>query len=198
MANPLQGRSQRALHLLASSYSPSFCLHLTNSYSFLRIWLHLNPGNLPYCLHSMGHRFSSWTASHQASPSDMGEMQDFTHSECSWGQTSGPPISSLSSCQWERTWECRLRKMRSLSYNRAVAQLVPWGTTTNRGIKGMRDDILKVVKPRGHPGRTNSGDIGSPNRDICDIYVRSLCRYTVALEPVAQQVTSVGSLGPTL
>lgn len=52
----------------------------------------------------------------------------------------------------------------------------------------MRDDILKVVKPRGHSGRTNSGDIGSPNRDICDIYVRSLCRYTVALEPVAQQV----------
>lgn len=51
----------------------------------------------------------------------------------------------------------------------------------------MRDDVLKVVKPRGHSGRTNSGDIGSPNRDIYDIYVRSLCGYTVALEPVAQQ-----------
>lgn len=56
------------------------------------------------------------------------------------------------------------------------------------GSKGMRDDILKVVKPRGHSGRMNSGDIGSPNRNICSIYVRSLGRYTVALEPVAQQV----------
>lgn len=61
----------------------------------------------------------------------------------------------------------------------------------------MRNDILKVVKPRGHLERMNNGDIGSQKRDILDIYVRSLHRHKDTLEPVAQQVKTpaVDNLG---
>lgn len=167
------GRSQRALHLLASSYSPSFCLCLTNSYSFFRIWLHLNPGNFPYCFHPKGHWFSSGLCHTRQVPWTWRNARLYTFGVL-LGANQRPshftaqllPVGGNVGMPAEENEGARVitEPRPSLSS----------GEPHQTGIKGIRDDILEVVKPRGHSERTNIGDIGSQKRDMWHLCKESL------------------------